>query len=111
VPRRDPTRHHGRRRRGSSSTTRTGSLTPGKDADIILLDATAINVTPLNNVPGAVVTLMERSNVDTVMVAGKVKKWKGQLLGFDIDRLRSELESSRDYLFEAAGIERDLFRA
>jgi 5-methylthioadenosine/S-adenosylhomocysteine deaminase len=31
-------------------------------------------------------------NVDTVMVAGEVKKWKGQMLGFDIDRLRGELE-------------------
>lgn len=89
----------------------TGSLTPGKAADIILLDAQAINVTPLNNVPGAVVTLMERGNVETVMVAGKVRKWKGQLLGFDIPRLRSELEASRDYLFEKAGVERDLFRA
>ncbi|WP_112322957.1 amidohydrolase family protein [Oceanibium sediminis] len=86
-----------------------GSLTPGKEADIILLDAEAINVAPLNNVPGAVVTLMERSNVDTVMVAGQVKKWKGQMLGFDIERLRSELEASRDYLFDAANIERDLF--
>ena len=86
-----------------------GSLTPGKEADIILLDAEAINVAPLNNVPGAVVTLMERTNVDTVMVAGEVKKWKGQLLGFDVNRLRTELENSRDYLFEAAGIERDLF--
>jgi cytosine/adenosine deaminase-related metal-dependent hydrolase len=87
----------------------TGSLTPGKAADIILLDAQAINVAPLNNVPGAVVTLMERINVDTVMVAGKVKKWNGQLLGVDIARLRSELEASRDYLFEKAGVERDLF--
>jgi 5-methylthioadenosine/S-adenosylhomocysteine deaminase len=86
-----------------------GSLTPGKEADIILLDAEAINVAPLNNVPGAVVTLMERSNVDTVMVAGEVRKWRGQMLGFDMERLRTELESSRDYLFEAAGIERDLF--
>lgn len=86
-----------------------GSLTPGKDADIILLDAEAINVAPLNNVPGAVVTLMERNNVDTVMVAGQVKKWRGEMLGFDIARLRAELEASRDYLFEAAGIERDLF--
>ena len=86
-----------------------GSLTPGKEADIILLDAEAINVAPLNNVPGAVVTLMERSNVDTVLVAGSVKKWQGQLMGFDIARLRNELEASRDYLFDAAGIERDLF--
>ena len=55
---------------------KVGSLTPGKEADIILLDATAINVAPLNHVPGAVVTLMERSNVDTVIVAGKVRSGK-----------------------------------
>jgi 5-methylthioadenosine/S-adenosylhomocysteine deaminase len=95
--------------RGLKLDRKVGSLTPGKEADIILLDAEAINVAPLNNVPGAVVTLMERTNVDTVMVAGEVKKWKGQMLGFDIDRLRGELEASRDYLFEAAKIERNLF--
>ncbi|WP_417670362.1 amidohydrolase family protein [Roseibium sp.] len=94
---------------GLKLESKIGSLTPGKDADIILLDAEAINVAPLNNVPGAVVTLMERNNVDTVFVAGQVKKWKGQLLGFDIDRLRGELEASRDYLFQAAGVERNLF--
>ena len=53
---------------------KTGSLTPGKEAGIILLDATAINVAPLNHVTGAMVTLMERSNVDSVFVAGKVRK-------------------------------------
>ncbi len=88
-----------------------GTLSPGKEADIVLLDAEAINVAPLNHVPGAVVTLMERSNVDTVMVAGKVRKWKGRLLDADIPKLRSELEASRDYLFEKAGVKRDLFRA
>jgi cytosine/adenosine deaminase-related metal-dependent hydrolase len=95
--------------RGLRLDRKTGSLTPGKEADIILLDAEAINVAPLNHVPGAVVTLMERSNVETVMVAGRVMKWRGQLLRFDLARLRSELEASRDYLFEAAGIDRDLF--
>jgi cytosine/adenosine deaminase-related metal-dependent hydrolase len=89
---------------------KTGSLTPGKEADIILLDATAINVAPLNSVPGAVVTLMDRSNVDTVIVAGKIRKWRGALLGADLGKLRSELEASRDRLFRAAGIEQDLFR-
>ena len=89
---------------------KVGTLTPGKEADIILLDATAINVAPLNNVPGAVVTLMERNNVDTVLVGGKVRKWQGEILDADIPKLRGELEASRDYLFEAAGVERDLFR-
>jgi 5-methylthioadenosine/S-adenosylhomocysteine deaminase len=97
--------------KGLKLDRKTGSLTPGKEADIIMLDATAINVTPLNHVPGAVVTLMERSNVDTVLVAGKVRKWKGKLLDVDLPKLRGELEASRDYLFQAAGVPRDLFRS
>jgi cytosine/adenosine deaminase-related metal-dependent hydrolase len=87
-----------------------GSLTPGKEADIIILDAEAINVAPLNVVPGAVVSLMERSNVETVIVAGQVRKWKGRLLGVNLRRLRQELEESRDYLFSAAKVPQDLFR-
>src|SRR6185369_11474452 len=75
---------------------KVGSLTPGKEADIIILDATAINVAPLNQVPGAVVSLMERTNVETVIVAGTVRKWKGRLLDVNVDKLRSDLENSRD---------------
>ena len=89
---------------------KVGSLTPGKEADIVLLDANAINVAPLNHVPGAVVTLMERSNVDTVIVAGKVRKWQGRLLDVDLPKLRAELGASRDRLFKAAGVKADLFR-
>ncbi|MHA4813723.1 amidohydrolase family protein [Streptomyces aculeolatus] len=88
---------------------RTGTLTPGKEADIVLLDATALNVAPLNNVPGAVVSLMDRTNVDTVIVAGTVRKWRGRLLDTRLDRLRRELEASRDHLFDAVGIRPDLF--
>jgi 5-methylthioadenosine/S-adenosylhomocysteine deaminase len=86
-----------------------GSLTPGKEADIIILDATSINVAPLNHVPGAVVSLMDRTNVETVIVAGKVRKWKGRLLDVNLDKLRSQLEASRDYIFQAANIQKDLF--
>jgi cytosine/adenosine deaminase-related metal-dependent hydrolase len=89
---------------------KVGSLTPGKEADIIILDADAINVTPLNVVPGAVVSLMDRTNVETVIVAGKVRKWKGKLLGVNLRRLRNQLEDSRDFLFSAAGVSQDLFR-
>jgi len=88
---------------------KTGSLTPGKEADIIILDPTRINVAPLNNVPGAVVSLMDRTNVETVIVAGKIRKWKGQLLDVDIRQLRRKLEASRDYIFSKAGIPVDLF--
>ncbi len=88
---------------------KTGSLTPGKEADILILDATKINVAPVNQVPGAVVSLMDRSNVETVIFAGKVRKWKGQLLDVDLDRLRTQLEASRDHMFAAAGVPQNLF--
>jgi 5-methylthioadenosine/S-adenosylhomocysteine deaminase len=91
--------------KGLGLDSKVGTLTPGKEADIIILDATRINVAPLNQVLGAVVSLMDRTNVETVIVAGKVRKWKGQLLdnvtGFPMDLrgLRAQLEASRDYLF------------
>jgi 5-methylthioadenosine/S-adenosylhomocysteine deaminase len=91
--------------------SKVGSLTPGKEADIIILDATRINVAPLNQVPGAVVSLMDRTNVETVIVAGKVRKWKGRLLDLDLPALRRQLEASRDFIFNAAGIPQDLFRS
>jgi len=89
---------------------KTGSLTPGKEADIIILDATAMNVAPLNNVPGAVVSLMDRTNVETVIVAGKVRKWKGKLLDVDLNNLRRQLENSRDDIFAAAKVPQNLYR-
>jgi cytosine/adenosine deaminase-related metal-dependent hydrolase len=90
--------------------SKVGTLTPGKEADIIILDPQGINVTPLNYVPGAVVQLMERNNVETVIVAGRVRKWKGKLLDVDLPHLRRQLERSRDFLFQAAGVPQDLFR-
>ena len=83
--------------------SKTGSLKVGKEADIIVLDGTHLNVFPMNNVPGAVVTLMERTNVETVIVAGKIRKWKGKLQDVDLDRLRPRLAASRDRLYAAVG--------
>jgi hypothetical protein len=67
-------------------------------------------VFPVNHVPGAVVQMMERSNVETVIVAGKVRKWKGKLLDADLRRLRRDLEKSRDFCYAAAGVTQNLFR-
>lgn len=89
---------------------KVGSITPGREADLVFLDAAALNVAPLNNAAGAVVTLMERSNVEAVMVAGKFRKWNGALLDVHVDKVLAELEASRDGLFERAGIPQDLLR-
>ena len=88
---------------------KVGSLSVGKSADIILLDAEALNVAPLNNVPGAVVTLMERNNVDTVFVDGKIRKWNGSLLGVDVNKLQAAISTSRDGIFQRAGVNRSIF--
>ena len=82
---------------------KVGTLTPGKEADILLLSADAINVMPLNNAYGAVVLSMDTSNVDSVFIGGQAKKWQGSLVDVDLNRIRSLLDQSRDYVLSAAG--------
>jgi hypothetical protein len=60
-------------------------------------------VLPLNNAYGAVVLGMDTSNVDTVFVAGQLKKRGGRLLGVDVSNVRRDAERSRDYLLEQTG--------
>jgi cytosine/adenosine deaminase-related metal-dependent hydrolase len=79
---------------------RTGSLTPGKQADIVVIDANAINMAPLIDPVAAVVLSADVSNVDTVMVAGVVKKRAGRLLA-DVGKVRADVEASRDHLLRA----------
>jgi cytosine/adenosine deaminase-related metal-dependent hydrolase len=78
---------------------KVGSLTPGKEADIVMLRADTIDSFPLNNAYGAIVTGMDTSNVDTVMVAGKIVKRHGKLVGVDLPRLRKDATQARDYIF------------
>lgn len=95
--------------RASHIGAKVGSLTPGKEADIIMLDANRINVFPLNNVPGTVVTLMDTSNVEHVFIAGKAVKWAGELVGVDLARLRRDIDKSRDGMLERAKFSPNLF--
>lgn len=66
---------------------KVGSLKPGKQADIVLLRADIINVMPVNDMKSAVVLNMDARNVDTVMVAGRILKRNGKLLGHDLAAL------------------------
>jgi 5-methylthioadenosine/S-adenosylhomocysteine deaminase len=75
---------------------KVGTLTPGKEADIIVLDARNINTWPMNNVPGTVVTMMNPRHVRDVLIAGRVVYWKGALVGWDVDRLLRQAEQARD---------------
>ena len=94
--------------RANGLDSRIGTLTPGKEADVILLRRDLINVLPFNNAYGAVVQAMDTSNVDTVLVAGRVKKRGGQLVGVDLARIRQAAEASRDYIVAKAGWSRSV---
>ncbi|MCL2429270.1 MAG: amidohydrolase family protein, partial [Alphaproteobacteria bacterium] len=87
---------------------RVGTLTPGKQADIVLLAADRISVWPLNNAPGAVVNLMNPSNVETVMIAGRIKKWRGNLIDADVPRVLQLAADARDALLRRAGFAMNL---
>jgi 5-methylthioadenosine/S-adenosylhomocysteine deaminase len=76
---------------------RTGSLTPGKKADVVLLDATALNVAPVIDPVAAVTLCADVSNVETVLINGQVKKRDGRLVA-DAEAARRKVEASRDHL-------------
>jgi cytosine/adenosine deaminase-related metal-dependent hydrolase len=80
---------------------RTGSLTPGKQADVVLIDATALNVAPVIDPVAAVVLCADVSNVDTVIVGGVIRKRDGRLLA-DTRRARILVDAARDYLVGTA---------
>jgi 5-methylthioadenosine/S-adenosylhomocysteine deaminase len=86
-----------------------GMLTPGKQADIIMVRTNGVAVFPVTNAVGTIVQAVERSDVDTVMVAGQIRKRAGKLVGVDIAKLTADVTASRDYLFEASGYRPDLF--
>jgi len=89
--------------RANALDAKVGTLTPGKQADLIVLRTDRINTLPLNNAYGAVVLNVDTSNVDTVLIAGKVMKRNGQLAGVDVARVQRMAEASRDYILSKTG--------
>jgi cytosine/adenosine deaminase-related metal-dependent hydrolase len=88
---------------------RIGSLTPGKQADLLMIQTDDINLYPSNNAVGTVVQAAERSNVDTVIIGGRVRKHRGQVVGLDMVRLKAMVDESRGHLFTAVGYRPDIF--
>jgi 5-methylthioadenosine/S-adenosylhomocysteine deaminase len=83
---------------------RTGSLTPGKKADVVVIDGKSPNVLPIVDPIATVVLCADVSNVDTVIIDGKIHKRDGRLVA-DFDRQRVLLDESRDFLI--GNVERD----
>jgi hypothetical protein len=62
-----------------------------------------LSLWPLNNAPGTVVNLMNPGDVDTVFIAGKVRKWRGKPVGIDVPHLMRMAEEARDAVMRRAG--------
>ena len=88
--------------RANGLDDKVGSLTPGKDADVIVLRTDDPGMLPVNNAYGAVVFNGHPGVVDTVIVAGNPVKRDGEFVGQDMDRIKRLAYESRDYLFEQA---------
>jgi len=82
---------------------RIGSLTPGKEADVLLLRADDINMLPVWDPVASVVMQAGVANVDTVLVAGRAVKRGGKLLYPDLARKAQALRASGERILTDFG--------
>lgn len=81
----------------------TGSLEPGKQADIVVLRTDRPNIHPINDPIGAVVWGMDSSNVDWVIAGGRVLVRNGALEA-DVGGFRAAAVESQRRVVSAAGL-------
>ena len=85
-----------------------GSLTPGKEADIVTIRTDEVNLYPSNHALGTVVLAADTRSVDTVIVGGKIRKLRGKMAGVNMDKFKQMADESRNYLFTKAGYRLDI---
>jgi cytosine/adenosine deaminase-related metal-dependent hydrolase len=83
---------------------RVGSLTPKKQADIVLLNVNAINTMPMIDPIGTIVVFADTSNVDSVFVAGNALKRHGKLVDADLAKILGKLDESRNHILGEGGL-------
>lgn len=81
---------------------RTGSLTPGKRADLILVRTTDSNIAPLGDPYDALVSMAQPDNVDTVVVDGRILRRKGQFTALDYEKVERDNAQSAAALMARA---------
>jgi 5-methylthioadenosine/S-adenosylhomocysteine deaminase len=80
----------------------TGSLTPGKSADLIMIRLGELNDTPLTSPDRLVMWSVQPANVDTVMLTGNIVKRGGALKVADARQVALNAANSMKYLLERA---------
>ena len=80
---------------------RIGSLAAGKQADLVMIRATDLNMQPVVDAVNSVVMQTSLANIDSVMVAGEWKKRNGQLLGVNLPPHLEALRASSKKIIAA----------
>jgi len=80
-----------------------GSLTPGKRADLIVIDTRHINLAVMTDPAHLLVEAAQPSNVDTVMIDGRVLKRNGKLTAMDTGEIVAEARSALAEVRKKAG--------
>ncbi len=84
--------------RAANLDAEVGSLTVGKQADVVLIRTDRLGISPVNDPVKTVVMQANAADVDTVFLAGKPVKRDGKLLNIDLPPILDRLSVSRDYL-------------
>ena len=80
----------------------TGSIVPGKRADIILIRGNDINIAPVADIEASVVQSATPANVDTALVDGRIVK-RGGKLAYDVDKVVRDAKAAALRIRTAAG--------
>jgi cytosine/adenosine deaminase-related metal-dependent hydrolase len=78
---------------------RIGTLKAGKQADLVMIRASDLNMQPVHDAVSSVVMQTSLANIDSVMVAGEWKKRSGQLVGVDLPPKLAALKASGQKLW------------
>jgi len=84
---------------------RIGTIALGKQADLVLLRADALNLQPIHDPISTVVMQSNPSNIDSVMIAGRWRKRRGRLLSEDLGSLIEELGESGRRISRDVGLQ------
>jgi cytosine/adenosine deaminase-related metal-dependent hydrolase len=84
---------------------RVGSLTPGKQADIVAIDARPINMQPLHDPVASVIMQANLANIESVLVAGQWRKRDGRLLVSELSENLEALRRSGRRILGAMGLD------
>ena len=83
---------------------RIGTLAPGKQADLVLIRASDLNMQPVHDAVNSVVFQTTLANIDGVMIAGQWKKRDGRLVGVQLAPLLDRLQASGRKITQAMGL-------